>query len=332
MNLRRTSLAIAIVASLLALSFFCGPLFHWDPKPSAPPILPANRAELDSFLSAQEDAVGNVKPDLRKGIIWDDPVHKTKTPLAIVYLHGFSASRGEMSPVFEQVATSLGANIYFYRLKGHALTDVKGEAFATVHAQDWVEDAREALAIGRMIGERVILAGMSTGAALAIELAYENLNASDIAGLVLVSPNFAVGYGGAKYLGGPLGLFWARIFIGRYRSFPVETPKHDYLWTHHYRVEGVPAVIDLTSHVGRLNFADVKVPAFVLYTKYDAVVSVPAIEEKFEQLGSPLKKKLDLPQATRHELAGEALSPEVIDPARKEILSFISSPPARVKP
>jgi alpha-beta hydrolase superfamily lysophospholipase len=39
-----------------------------------------------------------------------------------------------------------------------------GAEFASISAQDWLDDARETLAIGRRIGERVVMIGTSTGA------------------------------------------------------------------------------------------------------------------------------------------------------------------------
>ena len=76
--------------------------------------------------------------------------------------------------------------------------------FATATAQDWLDDAREALAIGRRIGDRVVLIGISTGALLATMAALED-NSPDIAALVLLSPNFAIRDWRGRFISGPLG-------------------------------------------------------------------------------------------------------------------------------
>ena len=117
----------------------------WAWRPSADHGVAARVAaapDLDAFLTDREDSMPGVKPALRKAIRWHDPATRARTPIAVVYLHGFSASRGELAPVPEHLADSLGANLFVTRLAAHGRTD--GEAFKTVRPQDWMDDAREA--------------------------------------------------------------------------------------------------------------------------------------------------------------------------------------------
>src|SRR5262245_22775702 len=100
---------------------------RWSPRPSAIAEEVAAANDLDAYVAAREDSVPDVKPAARKGIRWLDSTHKSRRPIAIVYLHGFSATRAELSPVVERVADSLGANAFFTRLAAHGLTS--GEAF-----------------------------------------------------------------------------------------------------------------------------------------------------------------------------------------------------------
>src|SRR5262249_45000757 len=144
----------------------------WKPRPSSAAARVAAANDLEAYITAREDSVAGVKPAARKGIRWRDANHKTRTPIAIVYLHGFSATRAELSPVVEHAADSLGANVFFTRLAAHGRVD--GEGFASVSPQQWIDDAREALAIGRRLGDRVVVIGTSTGALLAMELAAES--------------------------------------------------------------------------------------------------------------------------------------------------------------
>jgi esterase/lipase len=64
--------------------------------------------------------------------VWANP-DKTKTPCAIVYLHGFSATRQETAPLSDLVAAQLGAYLYYTRLAGHGRG---GEAMAEPYAND----------------------------------------------------------------------------------------------------------------------------------------------------------------------------------------------------
>nr|WP_287339345.1 hypothetical protein [Mesorhizobium sp.] len=82
-----------------------------------------------------------------------------RTPLSIVY----SASKGEVRPLPDEVADQLDANLYT-RLTGHGQG---GAAMADGSVNAWINDYEEALAIGRAIGDKVIVIATSTGGSLA---------------------------------------------------------------------------------------------------------------------------------------------------------------------
>src|SRR5882672_1123501 len=180
---------LILALGLAAFAVLSGPMFPFRPSPLDDFEVVEKAADLDDYLRGREAQRSHVRRDLAKGILWNDPSGHNKTPVSLAYLHGFSASRKDISPVVETLARTLGANAYFARLAAHGRTTP--EEFATVTAQDWLNDAREALAIGRRIGDRVILIGISTGALLATMAALED-NSSKVAALVLLSPNFAV--------------------------------------------------------------------------------------------------------------------------------------------
>ncbi len=111
-----------------------------------------------------------------------------RTPWAIVYLHGFTATRQEAAPVPALAARAIGANLFEARLTGHGLD---GEALARATAEEWMADALRALQVGRRLGDSVAVIGLSTGGTLATWLAARK----DSAGprpdkVVLISPNF----------------------------------------------------------------------------------------------------------------------------------------------
>lgn len=312
---------LVVVASLFSI-LLSGPLFKFEPLPSNGIVSRVNEAaDLDAYLANEEAKVANLKPDLAKAIVWATP-EKKRTPLAIVYVHGFSASRGESSPVFEDLAKELGANLFFTRLTAHGLND-EGRSFATLRAQSLIDDAREALAIGRRLGERVILVGMSTGAALTLQLIAENRNASDIAAHVMISPNYCPVDERARLISGPLGPTLARVFVGTYREFEPENAAHKYFWTSRYRAEGIAAMMDVVNAVDRMDLSIIRVPTLTLYSKKDSVVSVPLIEKKHAEIGAGVKEIVDLPEARGHLVAGSAVAPEAIEPAERVIRRFL---------
>jgi pimeloyl-ACP methyl ester carboxylesterase len=212
-----------LAVCLVALAVLSGPLFPFTPLPSDIADVVAKVPDVDLYLSRREAQHAEIKPDQAKIILWNDPAARSKTPLALVYIHGFSASRKDVAPVVETLAGALGANAFLTRLAAHGRTSPA--EFAAVSAQDWLDDAREALAIGRRIGDRVILIGISTGALLATMAALED-NSPDIAALVLLSPNFALRDWRAKFISGPLGRVLARLIIGKEHSFQPDSSGH----------------------------------------------------------------------------------------------------------
>jgi len=313
--------AILIAVALLAFAGLSGPLFPFTPQPSAIRDVVENVPDLDLYLARREAQHADVKPEQGKTIIWSHPATRSKTPLSLVYIHGFSASRKDIAPVIETLAGTLGANAFLTRLAAHGRTTPA--EFAAVTAQDWLDDAREALAVGRRIGRRVVLIGTSTGALLAAMAALED-NSSDIAALVLLSPNFGLRDWRAKFISGPLGRALARFVLGKEHSFHPDSIGHAEFWTTHYPSQAVVALMDLLNHARSIDLGKLKMPVLVIYTDQDTVVDVAAIRDRFDEIQAPTKLIIDLPEASRHELTGDALAPETVQPVVQRILQFLA--------
>jgi alpha-beta hydrolase superfamily lysophospholipase len=313
--------AILIAVALLAFAGLSGPLFPFTPQPSAIRDVVENVPDLDLYLARREAQHADVKPEQGKTIIWNDPAIRSKTPLSLVYIHGFSASRKDIAPVIETLAGTLGANAFLTRLAAHGRTTPA--EFAAVTAQDWLDDAREALAVGRRIGRRVVLIGTSTGALLAAMAALED-NSTDIAALVLLSPNFGLRDWRAKFISGPLGRALARFVLGKEHSFHPDSIGHAEFWTTHYPSQAVVALMDLLNHARSIDLGKLKMPVLVIYTDQDTVVDVAAIRDRFDEIQAPTKLIVDLPEASRHELTGDALAPETVQPVVQRILQFLA--------
>ncbi|MFM2363651.1 MAG: hypothetical protein RLZZ316_2553, partial [Bacteroidota bacterium] len=79
-------------------------LYVVGPNPSTPiygkewPAIPASSALLETYIKNNE-AAHRLKPNNEARIVWNNDSLKNKTPYAIVYLHGFSASQEEGNPV-----------------------------------------------------------------------------------------------------------------------------------------------------------------------------------------------------------------------------------------
>jgi pimeloyl-ACP methyl ester carboxylesterase len=165
MRIRRVvSWSTAIVATAVAV-FFLGPRVDLarHPRPFSLPN------DVEGYLARTEGQFDDIAPGAEKSIVWAG-AKRAKTPFAIVYLHGFSATRQETFPLCDLVAARLGANLHYTRLTGHGRG---GRALAEATVSDWLNDAAEAFAIGERLGDKVIVIGTSTGGTLATWLALQ---------------------------------------------------------------------------------------------------------------------------------------------------------------
>ena len=104
---RVTTLWPAGVAGLLAVAVVIAGLFVFGPyEPVEAEITldpAAIAADPAGYLAASDSRFDDILPGLEKQIVWaGDP--GAKTPLTVVYFHGFSASANEIRPVPDRVA------------------------------------------------------------------------------------------------------------------------------------------------------------------------------------------------------------------------------------
>lgn len=247
--------------------------------------------QIETYLAEKEDAVPDVFPENRARVVWADSIRKT--PYSVVYLHGFSASAMEGAPLHQDFAKRYGCNLLLARLADHG-RDSK-ESFLDLTPKMLMESAKEAIALGQLLGERVILMSCSTGSTLSAYLAAENPEL--IEAQIMYSPNIALYSGASALLTKPWGLQLARLTTGGdYRSFTVPEECVPY-WTTTYRVEGiimVKALIDQTMKPA--TFEKISHPVFIgCYYKneeeQDNVVSVAAMRDFIDQISTPTEDK-----------------------------------------
>lgn len=265
--------------------------------------------DLDVWLADQEKAYADIVPGTQKRVIWAG-AKGAKTPLAVVYIHGFSASSEEIRPVPDQVATALGANLFFTRLAGHGRG---GDPMATASAGDWLEDTAQALAVGRRLGDRVLVISTSTGATLAAFAATDPALAADIAGIVMVSPNFGVKPAAAKILDLPAARYWGPVVAGATRSFNPVNEGHGKYWTSQYPTTALFPMAALVRAAKTLDLSAAKAPLMVIYSPQDLVVDAEKALAAVASWGADVRleprelAKGDDPYF--HVIAGDILSP-----------------------
>ncbi|TIP53097.1 MAG: alpha/beta hydrolase, partial [Mesorhizobium sp.] len=114
---RRIVLAVLGLAVILFLAFVLGPRVQADTTIIFDPSVIGDDPQ--AYLARKEAAVPDIHDGLEKEIIWANPMVHARTPLSIVYIHGFSASKGEVRPLPDEVADQLDANLFYTRLTGH---------------------------------------------------------------------------------------------------------------------------------------------------------------------------------------------------------------------
>lgn len=279
---------------------------------------------VDEYLAQSESKYNDIRPETEKKVTWVNPIKKEKTPISIVYLHGYSASRKELYPVIDIIANELKANIFFTRLAGHGRTpDAMGDA--TVN--DWINDAIEAIRIGEKIGEKVIIIGNSTGATLGAWLGANSVS-NKVVAYVFYSPNFGPKDPLAGFALYPWGKQVGDLVLGKYRSMEVTNDGMKKYWTYKSRTSSTVTMMGLVDVVNRADLSKIKEPFLIVYSDKDEVVDPIKIKQRFNEIGSQNKKLIVFNESERknhHVLAGDAMSPSTNEKVIKITLDFLNS-------
>lgn len=317
---RRALLGLFILVAGAAALFLLGPRVPVDTTVSFDPRSIGN--DVAAYVERSEAGVANLREGLGKEIVWAFPQSRAKTPLSIVYVHGFSASKGEVRPLPDKVATAIGANLFYTRLTGHGQD---GAAMASASVNAWVNDMAEALAVGRAIGEEVVVIATSTGGALATWAAAQPALTQDIAGLVLISPNYSTLASGSGILTMPWGGVVAKLIAGKERGFEPINDLHAKYWTTRYPIEAALPMAALARMARQTEVENIKIPALFIFSDRDAIVDPRATREIAARWGGPheIFAVEENGDKYNHVVAGDALSPQTTDMLVAKIVSWI---------
>lgn len=322
MKLRGTGRLWALAALGLVLLFLIGPRnaeLAYEPLPP-PPALPTELSQLDAHLAAAEARLDNVHPDTEKRIVWG-PQGRQRAPWAVVYLHGFTATRHELAPLPEKVAEALGGHVFYTRLAGHGQP---GEALGRASLSQWKQDAREALQIAHLLGERVLVIGNSTGATLGAWLAQRE-EGRQVDAWVWISPNFGPRNRWAELINWPWGRQLARLIEGPEQNDAPRNALKARFWTHRYPTEGLFPMMALVQQARESALESIKTPTLMLLSPRDSVIDVEAARRAFARLGSAAKQLAEVDYSeslNQHVLAGDIEAPAATQPMAQQIVAF----------
>jgi pimeloyl-ACP methyl ester carboxylesterase len=213
--------------------------------------------------------------------------------------------------------------LYFARLTGHGRP---GTALAEASVGDWTRDMAEAAAIGRRIGKRVILTGTSTGATLISAFAADPARLQDVAGLVLIAPNYRIKAAGSSLLTLPFARYYLPLIMGKTRSWTGMNEGHNTYWTREYPVEALLPLAAIVKETEAMDFAEIALPALFVYAPIDPTVDHSRTEEVIADWGGPVETQVfDIPAAeadTAHVITGDIVSPMRTAPVTARIIDW----------
>jgi alpha-beta hydrolase superfamily lysophospholipase len=190
-----------------------------------------------------------------------------------------------------------------------------------------VEDMAEAMAIGRRMGDKVVLIATSTGAPLAVIAASDPALSEGVAGIVMISPNFGLRSAAGGILDLPLARYWGPIVAGATRSFAPANDRQAAHWTTEYSTVALFPMAALVREGRDVDVSAITAPALFIYAPADQVIDPTRIPPVVAAWGGATQAveivvaEGDDPYS--HVIAGDILSPGQTTPVTGMILSWI---------
>ena len=292
--------ALCSIVFFVVLVYFVGPRPHYDSFDGNPVDEIPAMSELAELLQL-ENSDPRIDPWAKSEIVWIDSLQRT--PYSMVYLHGFSATHHEGYPLHEHLAEKYGMNMFLTRFPDHGIVD--SNVFRNIEPKDWIDYGKQAIAIGKAIGEQVILVSTSTGSTVSIYLSAFD---PTIAGQILLSPNIDLHDKNSNLLDEPWGYQIGKMVLGgEYRNIPGPDRVKKY-WTMQYHINGLIALRELLDQTMIPEvFQNISHPIFLGYyykdeENKDEIVSIPAMKGFMEEISTPEEQRqfLAFPKAGNH--------------------------------
>ena len=316
---------LLILFAAILITYFSGPIPETPEYSKEFPELPTAIKDVERYVQEKEDSMAT-RVDNHARIKWyDEPA---KTEYSIVYLHGFAGSYMDGYPVNQHIADTLKANLFLARWAGHGLKPEK--ALQNFNGENAWESAKEALAIGNRLGDKVIIMSTSTGGTLALKLAATYPD--KIFALINLSPNMEDDQPGTFVLNSPWGYEIANLIsFGEMKKIEHEQEEAKQYWDTIYPSK---ALVDLQVLVETTmlpeTFKKIEVPVLTLYyhknfLEEDQHVEVSVYEDAHKLFSTPdslnVLQPLDTPGT---HFIGSDIKSEDTEVVEKEIMEFLN--------
>ncbi len=218
-------------------------------------------SNINEYLKKTEEQFLDIKEGVEKKVIWANETNK-KTPIAIVYIHGFTASSEEVRPLPDKIASDLNANLFFTRLTGHGRNP---KAMELCSIPNWMKDLHEALEIGSKIGEKVILMSSSTGGTISVTSALDKKLSKKILGYIFISPNFGINNKFASLISWPFSEYWLKLILGKTMKHNPRNDLNKKYWTMSYPTIALIPMAKLVNEVNDKDYSKVDKLRFFIF-------------------------------------------------------------------
>jgi len=269
----------------------------------------------------------NVRPDNEEKLVRYSP---DKTPLAILYVHGFGASRMEGEEVVNQVAEAFQANLYYVRLPGHGtnVEDHKNTPFTK-----YLQDAETALLMSTQLGEKVVLIGTSMGGLISTYLAAKHPD--KISAVILASPFYEFPDPTANVFKFTWGKTLIHLLMGEIRKSNEQDSKNESYnyWYKDQYFDAIQNIMDLKRFIEKEDsLSKIEDPVLLFYfykseSIQDRSASVKAMLDAFDKIQktpnhNPLNKAVKIEEGDHVLLSKFAKVDKVF--LYKEMVSYIT--------
>lgn len=299
------------------------------PRPQLAARMPESQVPKDltptesaNWLDDQETGHGHIIAGAEARVFWS--AQGEKTPLSILYVHGFSACRQEISPVPEALSEALSANLVCARLAGHGLDSAQMEATA----EDWLQSVTDAWDIASRIGERVVIIAVSTGAPLSIWLTQQINDPDRVHGLLFMSPNFRIRNPFGFILTWPWAETWVPRLMGSERQWEPDNEQVAKYWSNRYSMQAVIEMQKVVDWARHTSLQSHNIPLATLYMAGDPTISHEAAIAFHENWQADQKALVDVtidPDNVQHVFTGNISAPHRVAWTVQTCLEFIRS-------
>lgn len=275
-------LTFAFLAAIVPRPLPVVPTTHPNPSPE----------RFDDFVDAQ------IKKSRAQGVREGNEEkfvrrYEKPSPLAILYIHGFGASRAEGEGIVDPLAAAFGAHVYYLRLPGHGGDK---DAHLAAKPEEYFATVEEAFHRFRPLGEKLVLFGSSAGGLLSVWLA--SRHPKEVDGVVLANPFFGYADSSGLLISRRVGMPIIEAVYGKERDAGWKTDpekrkvdgyEHHWITKQHYRT--LHTIDDLRRSIATPEvLATVEAPILMFYyyadeKHQDTAASVEAMHQYFALAG-----------------------------------------------